>query len=49
MAVAISAQLLTALILDHFGFFGFGGMQIDLKRSLGAVFLMIGAWLIVRR
>ncbi|MCK7470781.1 MAG: DMT family transporter [Desulfomicrobium escambiense] len=36
MAVAISAQLLTALILDHFGFFGFGGMQIDLKRSLGA-------------
>jgi bacterial/archaeal transporter family-2 protein len=48
MAVAISAQLLTALILDHFGFFGFGGMHIDLKRSLGAALLMIGAWLIVR-
>ncbi len=48
MAVAIAAQLITALILDHFGAFGFGGMQIDLKRSLGAVLLIIGAWIIVR-
>jgi transporter family-2 protein len=48
MAVAISAQLLTALVLDHFGLFGFGGMQIDLKRSLGAALLIIGAWIIVR-
>ncbi|MDD2318484.1 MAG: DMT family transporter [Geobacteraceae bacterium] len=48
MAVAISAQLLTALVLDHFGMFGFGGMQIDLKRSLGAVLLILGAWIIVR-
>jgi transporter family-2 protein len=48
MAVAISAQLLTALVLDHFGLFGFGGMQIDLKRSLGAFLLIFGAWLIVR-
>ena len=48
MAVAIAAQLLTALVLDHFGLFGFGGMQIDLKRSLGAVLLIIGAWIIVR-
>ena len=48
MAVAIAAQLLTALVLDHFGLFGFGGMQLDLKRSLGAVLLIIGAWIIVR-
>lgn len=48
MAVAIAAQLITALILDHFGAFGFGGMHIDLKRSLGAVLLIIGAWIIVR-
>ncbi|RQW89787.1 MAG: DMT family transporter [Geobacter sp.] len=48
MAVAIAAQLLTALVLDHFGLFGFGGMQIDLKRSLGAALLIIGAWIIVR-
>lgn len=48
MAVAIAAQLITALFLDHFGILGFGGMQIDLKRSLGAIFLIIGAWFIVR-
>ncbi len=48
MAVAIAAQLIAALILDHLGAFGFGGMQIDLKRSLGAALLIIGAWIIVR-
>jgi len=49
MAAAIAAQLITALILDHFGLFGFGGAQIDLKRSTGAFLLIIGAWLIIRR
>ena len=49
MAAAIAAQLITALILDHFGLFGFGGAQIDLKRSTGALLLIIGAWLIIRR
>jgi len=48
MAVAIAAQLITALILDHFGAFGFGGMLVYLKRSLWAVLLIIGAWIIVR-
>lgn len=48
MAVAIAAQLITALTLDHFGAFGFGGTPIDLKRSLGAVLLIVGAWIIVR-
>lgn len=49
MAASITAQLLTALLLDHFGLFGFGGAQIDLKRSLGASLLILGAWLIIRR
>lgn len=49
MAAAIAAQLITALVLDHFGLFGFGGAQIDLKRSTGAFLLIIGAWLIIRR
>lgn len=48
MALAITAQLFTGLLLDHFGLLGFGGMQIDLKRSLGAALLIIGAWTIVR-
>lgn len=49
MAASITAQLLTALLLDHFGLFGFGGAQIDLKRSVGASLLILGAWLIIRR
>lgn len=49
MAASITAQLLTALLLDHFGLFGFGGTQIDLKRSVGASLLILGAWLIIRR
>jgi len=49
MAAAIAAQLITALVLDHFRLFGFGGAQIDLKRSMGAFLLIIGAWLIIRR
>ncbi|MRR59318.1 MAG: DMT family transporter [Deltaproteobacteria bacterium] len=49
MAASIAAQLITALILDHFGLFGFGGAQIDLKRSTGAFLLIVGAWLIIRR
>ncbi len=49
MAVAISAQLLTGLFLDHFGILGFGGMQLDAKRMLGAALLLMGAGLIVHR
>lgn len=49
MAVAISAQLLTGLLLDHFGLLGFGGIQIDMKRILGATLLLLGAGLIVHR
>jgi bacterial/archaeal transporter family-2 protein len=48
MAVAITAQLVTALILDHWGIFGYGGIQFDLKRALGVSLLAVGAWLIVR-
>lgn len=48
MAVAITAQLLTAMALDHWGLFGYGGMPIDMKRVLGAMLLILGAWLIIR-
>jgi transporter family-2 protein len=49
MGAAIAAQLLTGLILDHFGLFGFQESSIDLKRSLGACLLILGAYLVVRR
>ncbi len=49
MAVSISAQLLTGLLLDHFGILGFGGIQLDTKRMLGTALLLLGAGLIVHR
>lgn len=49
MASTICAQLITGIILDHFGLFGYGGAHIDMKRTMGAVLLITGAWLIIRR
>jgi bacterial/archaeal transporter family-2 protein len=48
MAAVISAQLVTALILDHFGVFGFRGIPFDAKRLVGTLLLFAGAWLIFR-
>ncbi|KAF0214961.1 MAG: hypothetical protein FD174_4268 [Geobacteraceae bacterium] len=49
MAATIAAQLLTGIILDHFGLFGFKGAPFDLKRFAGALLLLCGAALVFRR
>ncbi len=49
LAATISAQLLTGLLLDSFGFFGFRQIPFDLKRALGVALLIAGAALIFRR
>ncbi len=49
MAATIAAQLITGIILDHFGLFGFRSIPFDLKRGVGAGLLLIGATLIFRR
>jgi bacterial/archaeal transporter family-2 protein len=49
MTAAIAAQLLTGLVLDHFGLFGFKVIPLDGKRVLGAVLLLAGAGLVFRR
>ncbi|MGQ9919859.1 MAG: DMT family transporter [Desulfobacca sp.] len=48
MAATIAAQLLAALILDHFQVFGFRHIPIDLPRLIGAVLMLAGTWLIIR-
>ena len=48
MAATIAAQLLAALILDHFQVFGFRHIPIDLPRLAGAVLMLLGTWLIIR-
>ena len=49
MAATITAQLMTGLLLDHYGFFGFRTVPLDGKRFVGAVLLFIGASLVFRR
>lgn len=48
MAAIIAAQLVTGLVLDHFGLFGFKGVPMDIKRTVGVALLLCGAFLVRR-
>jgi transporter family-2 protein len=49
MAAIIAAQLVTGLLLDQYGMFGFRTIAMDGKRALGVVLLLVGAGLVFRR
>ncbi len=49
MAATIAAQLMTGLLLDHYGLFGFRAVPLDGKRVVGGILLLIGAGLVFRR
>ena len=40
--LVVVAQIFTAVIIDHFGLLGAATQQLDWKRALGIVFLVIG-------
>jgi transporter family-2 protein len=49
MAATIAAQLITGLLLDQLGIFGFRAIAVDGRRALGVVILLVGAGLVFRR
>jgi len=49
MAATIAAQLMTGILLDHFGLFGFRTVPLDAKRVVGSCLLLAGAALVFRR
>ncbi|SNB44653.1 DMT family transporter [Geobacter sp. DSM 9736] len=49
MAATIAAQLMTGILLDHFGLFGLKQVPFDLKRLAGMLLLLAGAALVFRR
>jgi transporter family-2 protein len=48
MGITIAAQLITGLVLDHFGMFGFTGAPLDMKRLMAACLLVFGAVIMMR-
>jgi bacterial/archaeal transporter family-2 protein len=46
LTALVVGQLLLALLLDHFGLFGFPKVEINLMRIAGVVLLALGAFLI---
>jgi len=45
----IAGQLLTAVILDHFGFLGMKPNLINLQKIIGIIFLIAGAYLVNKK
>lgn len=48
LVLNIAGQMVTALILDHYGLLGFSEQRISLLRVVGAILLLIGVILIRR-
>lgn len=46
VAVVLTAQLLAALVFDHFGLLGMPRVPVNWVRLLGAGLLVAGAWLV---
>jgi transporter family-2 protein len=49
MTATITAQLVTGLVIDHYGLFGLRSVPFDPKRGLGVALLLLGAALVYRR
>ena len=48
IVLLITGQLIIGMIIDHFGLLGTPIRTVDLQRSLAAVFLLVGGYLMVR-
>ena len=48
LSLIVSAQLMTGMIIDHFGLFGVRQIPVDWQRILGLVLLIAGVRLITR-
>lgn len=46
LTALVVGQLVLALLIDHFGLFGFPKVGINLTRTAGVVFLALGAFLV---
>lgn len=49
IGVVLLGQLVAMCLLDHFGAFGLAKYELDLKRLLGLLFMVIGIMLVVSK
>jgi transporter family-2 protein len=49
VALVLAGQLLVALVVDQFGILGYPQIAVTPTRLLGAVLLLAGALLVIRR
>ena len=48
LVIAVGAQLLMSLIIDHFGLFAAAQRSVDAPRAIGFALTVAGVWLVVR-
>jgi bacterial/archaeal transporter family-2 protein len=49
LVVTVAAQLLAALVIDHFGLFGAAPRAIDGRKIAGLLVTIAGVWLVVHK
>ncbi len=47
LALIVAGQMLASILIDHFGWFGYRADPVNLRRILGTLMLIAGAWLVV--
>jgi transporter family-2 protein len=48
LSIVLAAQLIAALVIDYFGWFGAAQQSIDLVKILGVVLLLVGVRLVLK-
>jgi transporter family-2 protein len=48
LVITVAAQLLAAVLIDHFGLFGAEQRAIDIVRAVGLGVTVLGVWLVVK-
>lgn len=47
LALIVAGQMLASVVIDHYGWFGYRVDPVNLRRVLGTLLLVAGAWLVV--
>src|SRR4030095_6236991 len=49
IGLIVTGQIICAIIIDHFGFFNVPVQQLSLSRSLGALLMIAGIYLVMKK